>query len=169
MFGALIPQRLVDTNFSQISPNILQLVVSEFHLVKFITVFAINPPPLQDNCGYSVYVQPQNKKQYYLGQITKTAFSISKAVNFLQNDQEATCRIYIVMEDLKNSELPEDESMKLLQVGVALVNDFEKFISSFDDIYHEGNHYVDSQCVGCWIQSVESRVKLNQRFWDGVE
>ncbi|CAL5983256.1 Conserved_hypothetical protein [Hexamita inflata] len=172
MFGLLIPNQPVRTDFVQISDTSMQALIQNVNELTNLTVFNIAAPMPPADFAFSVYLQQSHFDPIFLGQLTPTLHSLSLAIShhIKQRDIDSNGLLIISIEQLMPMQPDQfTDNEKLSMVGKQLAEDMFQFCCSFEDVYFQGQHYIPYQAVEMWMNSVHQRVKMNQKFWNKIQ
>lgn len=181
-FGIVAPGHPVITTFTATSETVLQASIEAVNASPYLTVFTIALPDLPPDHVVSVHFQQAALQLTCIGVLSPKCHSVTTSLSKIISNSEIECcgTVYLVIMKTADAELAFsgtkltlssiDRSSDILrQLSTKLSNDLYTFLSSFEDIAHQGRHYVDTKTVEAWMAKFNDRVRTNKKFWSGIE
>ncbi|KAG9391179.1 Protein of unknown function DUF775 [Carpediemonas membranifera] len=184
-FGCLVPGRLVTTAFMSVDETHFTLDIPAIGHAKHLSVFLTAENLLPEGYGAAIhFALPPYQNWSYLGGITNSKPSATFRLNVGTDNssvEEAVGRLGLeivpiqALEQLQQTKMenitPSQQGM-LDRVGRKLFSNLQDFIQSHAAVMMtEGGQMteaVSSKAFDRWIESVNRRIRLNPKFWDGV-
>jgi len=180
-FGYIVAGRAINTAFEVLSSTHMRACIPDFGDARHVTVFAINPPALPDGAVFSVYLQRASEAPVIVGVICPGSLALTTAPRKSVGHQEGVYQgfVHILIEEAASAQAlllqastangESTPSALLARLAEKMCDDFEKYLSSHDDVEVQGKHYINANAVDTWISSFDRRIRMNGRFWADIE